>query len=240
MGHAPRAVGSWSARVAGARRRRRGFFLGGLPPSSVAHFVAALALTQVSTPGPAEAPTASRPARVAVVFDRPEPLSTEPVEPLSEVELPELDERPELVPRPVEPEPRSLSEPTPERALDSNLALPDPLAALTPEPLVPRERVEPEPAPSPPAPQPEVVDRPSPRYPSRALRLGQEGTVTLRAVVGRDGRVVEVAMRESSGFETLDSAARRAFARWRFGAWSEGEPDPRTFTKSFTFSLTAL
>ncbi|MDP6539648.1 MAG: TonB family protein [Planctomycetota bacterium] len=233
-----------------------GFLLGGLPPSSIAHLAAALALTQVGVPPPGVPPSVARSVPVAVVFDRPEPLPVEVAEPPAEVELPEVFEHPELVPHPVESEPVPLpeDEAPPKRALDPNLDLPNRLAALPPEPLVPRapeptrlavalpeptELIEDEPAP-PPLFGPEVVEEVPVDYPTRARRLGQEGTVTLRALVGRDGTVLEVATVESSGHAALDRAARDAFRRWRFLPWADGESDPRAFTKGFTFRLTAL
>ncbi|MED6334105.1 MAG: energy transducer TonB [Planctomycetota bacterium] len=221
-----------------------------MPPSSFTHLVAALALTQVGAPGLQELSDPVQTVNVSVALDRRDPLPTESLEPPTEGEVPEIDERPVLVPQPVEPPP----ELPPERSLDPNLDLPDSLAALSPEPLTPRPpEVEPEPTPlavslpepPPPVPptaaqvlEPRIVDQPSPSYPLRAKRLDHEGTVELRALVARDGRVSEVITVPGSGYEELDRAARDAFGRWRFAPWIEGEPEPRTFAKAFTFSLT--
>ncbi len=236
------------------RPRRRGSLLSGLPPSSVTHLLAALALTQVGAPGLQELSDPVQGVDVSVAFDRRDPLPAESSEPPNEVEVPEIDERPVLVPQPVEPPPEPPPELPPERSLDPNLDLPDSLAALSPEPLTPRPpEVEPEPTPlavslpesPPPVPptaaqvlEPRIVDQPSPSYPLRAKRLDHEGTVELRALVARDGSVSEVITVQGSGYEELDRAARDAFGRWRFAPWIEGEPEPRTFAKAFTFSLT--
>lgn len=55
-----------------------------------------------------------------------------------------------------------------------------------------------------------------PVYPPRCLRLGIEGTVRVRVLVGEDGRVQEVTVGKSSGDAALDEAALEAVSRWRF------------------------
>jgi len=60
---------------------------------------------------------------------------------------------------------------------------------------------------------------PPPRYPVDARRRNQQGTVTLRVLVGSDGSVERVEIAESSGVESLDAAALEAVrSRWRFVA----------------------
>ncbi|MEO5347240.1 MAG: energy transducer TonB [Magnetococcus sp. YQC-9] len=61
-----------------------------------------------------------------------------------------------------------------------------------------------------------VAGNPRPDYPRSARRLGQEGLVLLRVEVTSEGRAAQVTVERSSGFETLDQAAREAVARWRF------------------------
>lgn len=55
-----------------------------------------------------------------------------------------------------------------------------------------------------------------PRYPSRSEEKGEEGTVVLRFLVGADGGVKRSQLVRSSGFERLDNAAKKAFARCKF------------------------
>lgn len=50
------------------------------------------------------------------------------------------------------------------------------------------------------------------RYPEEAGRRGIEGRVKIRFVIGPGGRVVEVAIAESSGSRLLDRATERMFA----------------------------
>ncbi|MDO3378647.1 energy transducer TonB [Geoalkalibacter halelectricus] len=55
--------------------------------------------------------------------------------------------------------------------------------------------------------------RPHQRYPLPALRAGREGTVIVRFVLERDGRLRESAILESSGDRLLDQAAAAAIER---------------------------
>lgn len=57
-----------------------------------------------------------------------------------------------------------------------------------------------------------------PIYPPRCLRLGLEGTVRVRVLVGEDGRPQEVTIGKSSGEAALDEAAMEAVRYWRFEA----------------------
>lgn len=55
-----------------------------------------------------------------------------------------------------------------------------------------------------------------PNYPRDARRRGDEGTVVLSVLVGRDGLPKEVAIARSSGHRQLDREARITVMRWRF------------------------
>ena len=55
-----------------------------------------------------------------------------------------------------------------------------------------------------------------PDYPRDARRRGEQGTVLLRVLVGRDGMPIEISIEHSSGSRQLDRAAREAVLRWRF------------------------
>jgi periplasmic protein TonB len=66
--------------------------------------------------------------------------------------------------------------------------------------------------------QPEIdPKRPlsEPMYPSRAIREGWAGTVTLSVYVLENGRVGDVRLDKSSGFPELDAASLREAKRWR-------------------------
>ena len=81
---------------------------------------------------------------------------------------------------------------------------------------------------------------PLPEYPPASRRAGEEGTVTLRAFVGTDGRLSQVEVVKSSGFPKLDEAALREVPRtWRFAPGTEdGKPVASWHTFSVVFKLT--
>jgi protein TonB len=55
-----------------------------------------------------------------------------------------------------------------------------------------------------------------PSYPASARRAGAQGTTLLGVLVGADGRVGDVVVRQSAGHPDLDAAAANAVRRWRF------------------------
>jgi protein TonB len=61
-----------------------------------------------------------------------------------------------------------------------------------------------------------MVFAPPPRYPVESRRKHEEGTVTLRLLLGVDGTVNDIAVGQSSGFDRLDKAALDAVRRWRW------------------------
>jgi periplasmic protein TonB len=83
-----------------------------------------------------------------------------------------------------------------------------------------------------------LLDMRPPIYPPRCLRLGIEGTVRLRVLVGEDGRPQDAAVRTSSGDAGLDQAALDAVRGWRFEpARRDGVPLRAWCIVPITFSL---
>lgn len=60
------------------------------------------------------------------------------------------------------------------------------------------------------------IRSPQPRYPERALRRGESGTVLLQVHVDESGRPHRVDVVQSSRSRTLDREATRAVERWQF------------------------
>jgi protein TonB len=60
------------------------------------------------------------------------------------------------------------------------------------------------------------LSNPAPQYPQAARRAGQQGTVTLRVLVLRNGLPSRVELEKSSGSKLLDAAAQDAVWGWRF------------------------
>jgi periplasmic protein TonB len=128
--------------------------------------------------------------------------------------------RPTPVERPVETTARAPTEPAPAVTETALAALPSPHPpAATPAqpaslpaaneipaspPLITQARFR-----SPPTP---------PTYPRRAVDLGQEGEVVIRALVGPEGDSRDIRVFRSSGVAALDEAALRAVRRWAFEA----------------------
>ena len=71
-----------------------------------------------------------------------------------------------------------------------------------------------------------VVNMPKPPYPSRALKMGFEGEVTLSLSIATDGDVVSGEIVKSSGRSDCDHAAlNTALQYWRFSpATLDGVP----------------
>jgi protein TonB len=77
----------------------------------------------------------------------------------------------------------------------------------------------------PPARQAAYLHNPPPAYPLIARRNGEQGTVTLRVLVARDGVPANVSLERSSGYTHLDRAALATVKGWRFvPAQERGEP----------------
>lgn len=57
---------------------------------------------------------------------------------------------------------------------------------------------------------------PKPEYPRISRRLMEQGVVTLRFLLGRDGEVLQSEIEQTSGFSRLDRAARNALGRCQF------------------------
>jgi protein TonB len=62
----------------------------------------------------------------------------------------------------------------------------------------------------------DYLHNPKPVYPKLSERRGEQGSVILHVLVGADGRVRELTVKSSSGFERLDQAAREAVLEWTF------------------------
>jgi protein TonB len=141
-------------------------------------------------------------------------------------------------PRAEEPKP-----PTPQvkpqpRAVQKTAPAPQPIAVATPEPAAaaPTGVTTPQPAapaaaapatagpPSPPAP-PRIelpssdaayLNNPKPPYPALSKRLGEQGKVVVRVLIGVDGTAQQAEIRTSSGYDRLDQAALATVLKWRY------------------------
>lgn len=82
------------------------------------------------------------------------------------------------------------------------------------------------------------VYNPRPSYPASARRRGDEGTVYVRLLIGKNGQIASVALHKSSGFDSLDSAALEGVQSWRFSpALKNGEPIEKSVILPVRFQL---
>jgi protein TonB len=153
----------------------------------------------------------------------PQPLPIAPPEPESPPEAlkfpPRLAAKPPPQPRPDVPAP-ALALPQPqmpsESAFTAPVSKPAEPAAAAPEPKTQVASV------APPAVNAAYLRNPAPRYPLAARRAGEQGTVTLRVLVSREGLPARVDVEKSSGSPHLDNAAHEAVKGWRFNPARRG------------------
>jgi periplasmic protein TonB len=152
-----------------------------------------------------------------------------PVEILSEIVTPPPPPKvePPPVPKPPEPVKQPLAKKKVEQALPpppKPVAIPDP----QPAPNAPVGVIEPQPPPPPitapvnpeagaPSPGPAKVELPSsdasylrnpaPAYPAISKRLGEQGKVVVRVLIGADGAPQKAEVKRSSGYDRLDRSA---------------------------------
>jgi len=68
-----------------------------------------------------------------------------------------------------------------------------------------------------------------PGYPSSARKAGREGVVTVRVLVGTDGKPLSVTVRVTSGHEDFDTAAVTAVKKWLFSPARRGKEPVASF-----------
>jgi len=79
-------------------------------------------------------------------------------------------------------------------------------------------------APAPPAPlklelpssDADYLQNARPAYPAMSKRLGEQGKVLVRVLIGVDGTARQAEIQKSSGFDRLDQAALATVQRWRY------------------------
>lgn len=139
---------------------------------------------------------------------------------------------------------------------------PQPLAIpeAPPAPTAPAGVVEPQPAPPPisapvaaapapvaPPPAPAIqlpstnadyLQNPKPVYPPASKRLGEQGKVIVRVLIGTDGTAQDAEVRQSSGYERLDRAALETVRKWRYVPGKRaGVPEAMWFNVPINFVL---
>lgn len=80
--------------------------------------------------------------------------------------------------------------------------------AATPAPVAPKVEL--------PSSDADYLQNPKPAYPPMSKRMGEQGRVVVRVLIGVDGGAQKAEIRTSSGFDRLDQAALATAQRWRY------------------------
>lgn len=145
------------------------------------------------------------------------------------------------------PVPVLLPTPMVEVAPAHEMAVSEPAASPSVEPVV--LQAAPAAPPAPPAPPaPAKVELPSsnasylnnapPRYPSLSKRLGEQGQVVIRALIETNGTASQASIKKSSGYDRLDQTALQTVQTWRYVPGKRaGLPAPMWFNIPVNFVL---
>lgn len=152
--------------------------------------------------------------------------------------------------RPAVRQPVAAPAPLPLAITDPTPAPQAPIGVLTPQPPAPPitapVATAPAAPPAPPAPprivlpssDAEYLANPRPAYPPLSKRLGEQGKVVVRVLIGTDGSAQKAEIRTSSGFDRLDQAALATVQRWRYlPGKRDGVPEAMWFNVPINFVL---
>jgi len=82
------------------------------------------------------------------------------------------------------------------------------------------------------------LNNPKPPYPVLSKRLGEQGKVVVRVLIGVDGTAQQAEIRTSSGYERLDQAALTTVLKWRYVPGKRGGvPEAMWFNVPINFVL---
>ncbi len=84
----------------------------------------------------------------------------------------------------------------------------------------------------------DYLNNPRPPYPPLSKRMGEQGKVVIRTLIGADGLAQEASIHQSSGFDRLDQAALTTARKWRYVPGKRaGVAEAMWFNVPFTFVL---
>lgn len=146
--------------------------------------------------------------------------------------------RPKHMPPPVQPQ----VQPAAPQPAASPEPAPAPVAAAPAAPAIEAATV----AAAPPAParvelpssNAAYLNNPRPSYPALSRRLGEQGKVVVRVLIGVDGTAQQAEIRTSSGYARLDQAALATVRSWRYVPGKRGGvPEAMWFNVPINFVL---
>lgn len=84
----------------------------------------------------------------------------------------------------------------------------------------------------------DYLNNPKPVYPPLSRRLGEQGKVVIRTLIGIDGTAQDATIQQSSGYERLDQVALTTARKWRYVPGKRaGVPEAMWFNVPFNFVL---
>jgi protein TonB len=84
----------------------------------------------------------------------------------------------------------------------------------------------------------DYLNNPKPPYPPLSKRMGEQGKVVIRTLIGVDGVAQDASIHQSSGFDRLDQAALATARRWRYVPGKRaGVAEAMWFNVPFNFVL---
>lgn len=152
----------------------------------------------------------------------PAPRVDAPKPPVSAKTAPQTPQPVQRQALPPAPQPLAIADPTPAPNAPAGVLTPQPPAPPIAAPVA--VAAPPAAPPAPPAParvelpssDADYLNNPRPAYPALSKRLGEQGKVLVRVLIGADGAPQKAEIRTSSGFERLDQAALATVLRWRY------------------------
>ncbi len=172
------------------------------------------------------------PAEILTQFVDPPAPKVEPVPPVPPT--PPVQKKP-VAKAPVQPalQPLAITDPTPSPNAPTGVVTPPlPPAPVAVAPVAPPAAVQ---LPSSDA---DYLQNPKPPYPPISKRLGEQGKVIVRVLIGADGQPQKSEIRQSSGFDRLDQAAVTTVMRWRYVPGKRGGvPEAMWFNVPINFVL---
>ncbi|ADV00253.1 TonB family protein [Alicycliphilus denitrificans BC] len=186
------------------------------------------------------------PAEVLSEFLTPAPPAAPPAPPVPQPHKPTP-----APPKPTPPKPRPAPTPAPMplAIADPTPAPAAPVGVVQQQPAAAPVEAAPAPAPAAPAapPGPAIIqpssdashlNNPKPVYPAVSKRLGEQGKIVLRVLIGTDGLPQKIEIKQSSGYERLDRQAVDTVSRWRFVPGTRnGVPEAMWYLQPINFVL---
>lgn len=199
----------------------------GLMRQAAEIIIPAEVLSEFLTPAPPAAP----PAPPVPQPHKPTPAPPKPTPPKP---------RPAPTPAPA-PMPLAIADPTPAPAAPVGVVQQQPAAApveAAPAPAPAAPAAPPGPAIVQPSSDASHLNNPKPVYPAVSKRLGEQGKIVLRVLIGTDGLPQKIEIKQSSGYERLDRQAVDTVSRWRFVPGTRnGVPEAMWYLQPINFVL---